>query len=59
VLAALFAAAMAGDGLGSFWKLIEQFTTQAEPAFCGLSTLVIVLNALSIDPRRVWKGPWR
>ena len=23
------------------------------------STLVMVLNALAIDPRRPWKGPWR
>lgn len=33
--------------------------TQAEPAFCGLGTLVMVLNALAIDPGRAWKGPWR
>ena len=38
---------------------MEQFTTQSEPAFCGISTLVIVLNALAVDPRRIWKGPWR
>jgi glutathione gamma-glutamylcysteinyltransferase len=34
-------------------------STQSEPAYCGVTTLVIVLNALSVDPRRVWKGPWR
>ena len=33
--------------------------TQPEPAFCGLTTLVVCLNALSVDPRRSWKGPWR
>lgn len=33
--------------------------TQDEPAFCGLATLAMVLNALSIDPGRSWKGPWR
>jgi hypothetical protein len=32
---------------------------QDEPAYCGLSTLVMVLNALSIDPHRSWKGVWR
>lgn len=32
---------------------------EEDPAFCGLSTLVMTLNALSIDPRRLWKGPWR
>jgi glutathione gamma-glutamylcysteinyltransferase len=30
-----------------------------EPAFCGLGTLAMVLNALGVDPKRVWKGPWR
>lgn len=25
----------------------------------GLSSLTMVLNALAIDPGRVWKGPWR
>lgn len=54
-----FASAMATKGLKSFFRLIEQFTTQSEPAFCGVSTLVIVLNTLAIDPRRAWKGPWR
>jgi len=45
--------------LKSFFPLIEQFTTQSEPAYCGLSTLVLVLNALSVDPGQNWKGPWR
>ncbi|KAI3700420.1 hypothetical protein L2E82_45048 [Cichorium intybus] len=30
-----------------------------ESAYCGLATLAMVLNALSIDPGRKWKGPWR
>jgi hypothetical protein len=34
-------------------------STQDEPAFCGLASLAMVLNALSIDPRRTWKGAWR
>ena len=34
-------------------------STQDEPAFCGLASVAMVLNALSVDPRRVWKGPWR
>lgn len=33
--------------------------TQSEPAYCGLATLVLVLNALAVDPRQNWKGPWR
>lgn len=42
-----------------FFPLAEQFSTQAEPAFCGLTSLSMVLNALEIDPNRSWKGPWR
>lgn len=42
-----------------FYRLISQFQTQDEPAFCGVTTLAMVLNALEIDPRRVWKGRWR
>jgi hypothetical protein len=34
-------------------------TTQAEPAYCGISTLVMCLNAANVDPRQTWKGPWR
>lgn len=56
---ARFASALARKGLKSFFPLIEQFTTQSEPAYCGISTLVIVLNSLAMDPRRTWKGPWR
>src|SRR5262245_61149399 len=42
-----------------FFPLIEQFHTQADPAFCGLASLVVALNALGIDPGRLWRGPWR
>ena len=52
----VFASAMASGGTYSFFPLIEQLQTQPEPAFCGLTTLVIVLNALAVDPRRSWKG---
>lgn len=55
----VFASALANNGLKSFYSLIQQFSTQTEPAFCGLTTLKIVLNALSVDPRETWKGPWR
>lgn len=56
---ALFAEAL-GDGTANgFFRLIGTFQTQAEPAYCGLTTLSVVLNALSIDPGRKWKGPWR
>ena len=56
---AMFDAARAEGGMEAFFPLIEQFHTQAEPAFCGLGTLVVALNALGVDPGRLWKGPWR
>lgn len=56
---ALFDAARADGGMESFFPLIEQHHTQADPAFCGLGSLVVVLNALGVDPGRLWKGPWR
>ena len=28
-------------------------------ACCAWRSLAMVLNTLSIDPRRPWKGPWR
>ena len=42
-----------------YLALSSCFNTQAEPAFCGLSTLAIILNSLRIDPQRVWKTIWR
>lgn len=56
---ALFDAARVAGGMEAFFPLIEQFHTQADPAFCGLGTLVVALNALGVDPGRLWKGPWR
>lgn len=56
---AVFAEALAVGGLDGYFPLAEQFHTQSEPAFCGLGSLVVALNALAIDPGRLWKGPWR
>jgi glutathione gamma-glutamylcysteinyltransferase len=59
----LFSEALATAGLNGYFPLAEQFHTQSDPAFCGLASLVVALNALSIalsiDPGRQWKGPWR
>ncbi|EIE19118.1 hypothetical protein COCSUDRAFT_19902, partial [Coccomyxa subellipsoidea C-169] len=55
----LFAEALMDGTMEGFFKLIEQFRTQDEPAYCGLASLAMVLNTLAIDPRRAWKGPWR
>ncbi|MED6185046.1 Glutathione gamma-glutamylcysteinyltransferase 1 [Stylosanthes scabra] len=55
----IFAEALAQGTMEGFFKLISYYQTQSEPAYCGLATLAVVLNALSIDPGRKWKGPWR
>jgi glutathione gamma-glutamylcysteinyltransferase len=55
----LFAEAMDARCMESYWGLAEHFQCQAHPAFCGLTTLTMVLNSLQIDPGRPWKGPWR
>lgn len=39
--------------------IVARASTQDEPAFCGLASVAMVLNALAVDPRRIWKGPWR
>ena len=55
-----FENAIRSGGCESYFHLSEQFTTQADPAFCGISTLVMILNALSMDPGRSWIGSvWR
>lgn len=55
----LFAEALAAGGMDGYFPLAEQFHTQSEPAYCGLGSLVVALNALAIDPGRLWKGAWR
>ncbi len=55
----LFGEALASGGLEGYFRLAEQFHTQAEPQFCGLGSLVVALNALGIDPGRRWRGVWR
>eukprot|EP01117_Protostelium_nocturnum_P018399 TRINITY_DN7689_c0_g1_i1.p1 TRINITY_DN7689_c0_g1~~TRINITY_DN7689_c0_g1_i1.p1 ORF type:complete len:483 (-),score=128.80 TRINITY_DN7689_c0_g1_i1:199-1647(-) len=55
----IFKKTIQNGSMESYWSLAEQFHTQSEPAYCGLATLTMVLNALQIDPNRLWKGPWR
>ncbi|KAG9445802.1 hypothetical protein H6P81_011930 [Aristolochia fimbriata] len=55
----LFFEALQNGTMEGFFKLISYFQTQSEPAYCGLASLSMVLNALAIDPGRKWKGPWR
>jgi Phytochelatin synthase len=42
-----------------YFPLASHFHMQSEPAYCGLGTLAMSLNALSVDPLRQWKGVWR
>lgn len=55
----LFREALAAGAMENYFFMAEQFRTQDEPTFCGLSTLAMVLNSLRIDPMRTWKGAWR
>ena len=55
----LFREALAAGGLEGYFALSEQFHTQSEPQYCGASTMAMILNALALDPNRIWKGPWR
>lgn len=55
----LFKASIAQGNAEIFFRVSEAFRTQDEPAYCGLGTLVTVLNALEIDPGQIWKGSWR
>lgn len=55
----LFSEALQNGTAKCFFRLMEQLHTQNEPEYCGLATLVTVLNALNIDPHRRWKGNWR
>ncbi|CAO2181329.1 unnamed protein product [Urochloa humidicola] len=55
----LFSEALEGGTMEGFFSLASCFQTQSEPAFCGLASLAVVLNALAIDPGLRWKGPWR
>ncbi|KAG0245878.1 hypothetical protein BGX31_005589 [Mortierella sp. GBA43] len=51
---------MLEEGYGEgYFTLVGNFTTQSETAFCGPSSLAMVLNSLEVDPQRQWKGAWR
>ncbi len=54
-----FSQAFVAGTAEAFFPLVSQYQTQSHPAFCGFTTLTIILNALAIDPARVWMYPWR
>ena len=55
----LFKTSLSENHLHSYFSLSMQFLTQSEPAYCGLASLCMVLNAFGVDPKRNWKGVWR
>ena len=54
-----FEEAQKAGTLEAYFPLSEHFTTQAHPAFCGLGSLSMMLNAFLVDPGRLWQGVWR
>eukprot|EP00911_Craspedida_sp_UC1_P001359 UC1_evm1s1025 len=55
-----FQQALAAGNANAFFPLVSQFRTQDKPAYCGLASLTMVLNALRIDPKVPWRGSvWR
>lgn len=42
-----------------FLALSSCYKPQPNLAYCGFSTLVMMLNALKVDPKRLWRTPWR
>lgn len=55
----MFQESLASGKGNAFFPLTEQFLNQSEPAYCGVTTLIMVLNAIGIDPNVRWKGGWR
>jgi len=54
-----FRRALHQGNLEAYFDLAGQYVTQARPEDCARSTLVMVLNALNLDPGKVWIKPWR
>lgn len=55
----LFKDALEAGTIENYFNLVGNFTSQSEPAYCGLGSLAMVLNAMEVDPGRTWKGVWR
>ncbi|KAG0167379.1 hypothetical protein DFQ28_000729 [Apophysomyces sp. BC1034] len=55
----IFRGAMDQGHAESFFKLLGNFSAQSSPMLGGVSSLAMALNALEIDPKRIWKGNWR
>ncbi|XP_041371330.1 glutathione gamma-glutamylcysteinyltransferase-like [Gigantopelta aegis] len=55
----LFCESLSSGHMNCYFKLAAQFSTQDDTAYCGPTSLVVVLNALAVDPNKLWKSPWR
>merc|ERR1712038_2039556 len=55
----IFKESLAHGSSEAFFPLSEQFLSQSEPAYCGVTSLVMILNAMGIDPKVRWKSGWR
>ena len=55
----LFKEAICGNFANIYYTLSPQMVTQYDSLSCGPSSLVFLLNALRVDPKRQWKYPWR
>ncbi|KAI9287837.1 Phytochelatin synthase-domain-containing protein [Umbelopsis sp. AD052] len=55
----LFREAMDAGQTEGFFPLTGAFASQSSPSYCGPSSLALVLNALNVDPKKIWKGAWR
>ena len=54
-----FIRALTSNYAEAYYPLSQQFLNQSDPAYCGVTTLVVVLNALAMDPNVRWRGGWR
>ena len=54
-----FIRALTSNYAEAYYPLSQQFMNQSDPAYCGVTTLVVVLNALAMDPNVRWRGGWR
>ena len=55
----MFAESLREGHAESYFPLSSHLINQSDPAYCGVTTLLVVLNAMSIDPNVRWRGGWR
>lgn len=56
----IFTNALIQGNMVNYFQISPQFRTQDEPAYCGITTLCMSLNALMVDPGKSWKNSvWR